>query len=144
MAGAMQMRGRENRDTADRERAMPKGGGEQSGAEQSVIHHNDDGTHSVTHHDGSESGPHEHIHGAMAEIGSRKEGGIHHMTHHDGMGGGFTTHHAQHGESAEGPNEHGDLESVKGELDGVMGGGQGDDQQEEVQAGGKQAGEDEY
>lgn len=123
MPGAMQQRGRENREAVDRSReAAPEHSGGGGGEGHVVTIHEQGGRFQAQHGDGSTS-EHEHLHGAMAEAGSRHMGGMHHMTHHDGMGGGFTTHHAAHGESAEGPNEHPDTESVKSEMDSMMGGG---------------------
>lgn len=84
------------------EKPMEGGGGEHS-----TIHHHEDGTHSVEHSDGEKSGPHAHLHEAMAHVAAKHGGGgKHHFAHHDGMGGGTMTHHV--GEDGEvGAEEHG-------------------------------------
>jgi hypothetical protein len=143
MAGAMQQRGRDNRAEAERSRGHEDGGGKPGGDGHVVTIHHDGSQYHAQHSDG-ETTQHEHLHGAMAEAGSRHMGGVHHMMHHDGMGGPMVTHHAAHGESAEGPNEHPDMESVKAEMDEMNDDGQGEMRPGPADHGTADAGEDEY
>ena len=144
MAGAMQQRGRDNREEADKMRGGHEDGGGKPGGEGHIATiHEQGGTFHVQHGDGSES-EHEHLHGAMAEAGSRHMGGVHHMMHHDGMGGPMVTHHAAHGESAEGPNEHESTDSVKAEMDDMNDDGQGAMKPGQIDHETADAGEEEY
>lgn len=113
------------------------------GGEHSTIHHHEDGTHSVEHSDGEKSGPHAHLHEAMAHVAAKHgSGGKHHFAHHDGMGGGVMTHHV--GEDGEvGAEEHGSpdeaMESGKSfmnEEEGEPDGDEGDMMAEHGHGGG--------
>ena len=144
MPGAMQQRGRDNRAEAQKSMGGHEdGGGAPAGGDGHVVTIHHDGQQYHAQHADGETTQHEHLHGAMAEAGSKHMGGMHHMTHHDGMGGGMTTHHAQHGEPAEGPHDHENLESVKQGMDQFF----NEEQQEGHHDGGEgveRAGEDEY
>lgn len=62
---------------------------------RTVITHNDDGTHSVMHHDGEETGPHDLIEDAMEVIRAKHgEGG---MAHGGGLMHGGGHHMAEQG-----------------------------------------------
>lgn len=77
------------------------------GGAHSTIHHHEDGTHSVEHSDGEKSGPHAHLHEAMAHVAAKHgSGGKHHFARHDGMGGGVTTHRVGEDGDVQG-EEHG-------------------------------------
>jgi len=94
--------------------------------EHSTIHHHGDGTHSVEHSDGEKSGPHGHLHEAMAHVAKKHGGGgKHHFAHSDGMGP-TTTHHV--GEDGEvGAEEHGSPDEAMESGKSFMsdGGGEG-------------------
>lgn len=63
-------------------------GGSQDGGEehQTTITHHADGTHSMSHSDGSEESHHPHHLHMLAHLGHHLTGGDeHHVTHHDGM-----------------------------------------------------------
>lgn len=79
---------------------------------QTVITHHGDGTHSVEHHDGEQSGPHEHLHEAFAHISAKHhpESDHSHIMHHEG--GSHTSHHVNGGE-VNGPHEHPDMGALQ-------------------------------
>lgn len=98
----------------------PMGGG---GAHSTIQHH-EDGTHSVEHSDGEKSGPHAHLHEAMAHVAAKHgSGGKHHFAHHDGMGGGVTTHHVGEDGEVQG-EEHGSPEEASESMGNFLNGGE--------------------
>ena len=142
----MQQRGRDNRAAADQHRSetdRPGGGapaGEGGPGGQTVMTHNEDGSHSVQHADGEQTGPHASLHEAMAHIAQHSGDGMHHFTHHDGMGGEHKTHTTAHGGDVE-AHDHENLESVKHGMDTFFNEEEGEHKPED---GGAPAGEDEY
>lgn len=92
------------------------------GGESSTIHHHEDGTHSVEHSDGEKSGPHAHLHEAMAHVAKKHGEGMHHFAHHDGMGGGVKTHHTAHGEEPQ-AQDHEDVASAQDHMGQFLNGG---------------------
>lgn len=150
MASAMQQRGRDNRQAADQHQSeinRPGGGapaGEGGPGGQTTITHHEDGSHSVQHADGEQTGPHANLHEAMAHVAQHSGDGMHHFTHHDGMGGGHKTHQTAHGGDVA-AHDHDNLESVKQGMDQFFGEeeqeGHGDDGDEE---GGSKPASEEY
>jgi hypothetical protein len=103
-----------------RERPERDGGGEDG--EKTVIHHHPDGKHSVEHHDGETTGPHEHLHEAFAHISAKHhpdEGHSHVMHNQDGS---HTSHHVKDG-AVSGPHEHDNLDSVHAKMEETAGDG---------------------
>lgn len=93
----------------------PTGGeGEDAGGQTTITHHKD-GTHSVQHHDGTETGPHDHLHEAFAHISMKHhpdEAHSHIMHEQDDT---HTSHHAKDGEVT-GPHDHENLEALHSHL----------------------------
>lgn len=87
---------------------------------ESKIAHHEDGSHTVTHHDGETthhpSGGHMGVH-----MAAKHDGGEHgHIMPH---GGGATTHHSDIGGEVHGPDEHGSFEEAANHLNGAIGDG---------------------
>lgn len=103
-------------------RERPEHGGEPMDGEKTTITHHPDGKHSVEHADGEKTGPHEHLHEAMAHISMKHhpdEGHSHVMHNEDGS---HTSHHAKDG-AVTGPHEHDNLDSVRAKMEEVAGDG---------------------
>ncbi len=83
--------------------------------EHTVITHHPDGKHSVEHSDGEQSGPHEHLHEALAHVSMKhhpEEASSHVMHNEDG---GHTSHHSKDG-AVTGPHDHENLEALKSHM----------------------------
>ena len=83
---------------------------------QTTITHNGDGTHSVQHADGDETGPHEHLHEAFAHISAKQhpDDAHSHVLHE--ADGTHTSHHAKDGEVS-GPHSHPDMDALREHMD---------------------------
>ncbi len=89
----------------------------------STVHHHEDGSHSVEHHDGEQthhpSGGHMGVH-----MAAKHDGGEHGHIHVHG--GGATTHHIGADGEVQGPHDHESASDGMAHLDGAIGDGMND------------------
>ena len=106
--------------------SMPKPGGEKPMGGESIgkteIHHMQDGSHTVKHHDG-ETSQHPNASHMAAHLAAKNDGGEHGHIHAKPEGGA-TTHHVGMDGQVTGPDEHSSVGEAADHLSGMMGEGE--------------------
>jgi hypothetical protein len=107
--------------------SMPKSGGGASPMGGKVIgkteiHHMEDGSHHIEHHDGEKSDHPSMVH-AGVHMAAKHDGGEHGHIHAHPEGGA-TTHHVGMDGQVTGPDKHGSVGEAADHLSGMMGEGE--------------------